>query len=326
MFDNIKAIFLDSEGTLIDANRHMKDESIDAINALTRKGIHVVLTSGLPRFILRNKQKKSHASHYIIANNGSDIYDLKKNNSIYVSYLNKDFIYELWKEYQNKFNIILGVGDTEYASGENIYTKNPILIDNQNIHHDFFQCHVSQKPISKNDNVYDEISSLRHNKDLNIENYLTIDIFNMLFKYNGALTDNEIEILIRFSRFLELEKLQSIIKNNYQNVVSIANQSADFTKFCTIGEIPWFTLNNVGVSKGNGIEHLSDYLGIPIENRMAIGNDYNDISMVDKVKTFMCPSDSCQQLIDKSSYIYDEIAGIDKVLRKVLVSNEKHYR
>lgn len=87
---------------------------------------------------------------------------------------------------------------------------------------------------------------------------------------------NEIEILIRLKRFFELQKIQEEIIKKYFNLISIANQSADFTKFCTMGEIPWFTINNSDVSKGNGIVKISDFLGIPKNQRIAIGNDYND--------------------------------------------------
>ncbi len=44
--------------------------------------------------------------------------------------------------------------------------------------------------------------------------------------------------------------------------------------------------------------------------------------MIGAVKTFLCPSNSSKMILEKSSYIYDEKDGIDKVLRKVLVDNE----
>ena len=108
MFKDVKAIFIDSEGTLIDTNNFIKMETVDVIDSLIERGIYVIITSGLPRFIIRNKQKKSHASNYIIASNGADIFDLEKNRNIFSYYLDKRIIYEIWRDYKDRFNIILG--------------------------------------------------------------------------------------------------------------------------------------------------------------------------------------------------------------------------
>lgn len=44
----------------------------------------------------------------------------------------------------------------------------------------------------------------------------------------------------------------------------------------------WFSLIHKDASKGNAIIALSKYLGIPLQNTIAIGNDNNDISMMDQ--------------------------------------------
>ena len=322
MFENIKAIFVDSEGTLIDANQSIKSETIHAIDLLAAKGIYVIITTGLPRFIIRKKRQKSHASNYIIASNGADIFDLEKNESIFSYYLDKKLIYEIWNEYKDKFNIILGVGDTEYASCINEYNKNPIIINHENINSNFYQCHISQKPLSLNDNIKEELNVLKKDNCHNLENYLDSQLLNHLLGNFDSLKNDEIEILIRLKRFFELQRVKKEIMDNYNNLISIANQSVDFTKFCIDGEIPWFTMNSKAVSKGNGIKKISDYLGIPKNQRIAIGNDYNDRTMIEVVNAFFCPSNSSWQLQEKSSYIYDEKDGIDKVLKKVLVNNK----
>ena len=52
MFNNIKVIFLDSEGTIRDENHIIKKSTIEEIRNLKKIGIHVIITSGLPRFIV----------------------------------------------------------------------------------------------------------------------------------------------------------------------------------------------------------------------------------------------------------------------------------
>ena len=86
--------------------------------------------------------------------------------------------------------------------------------------------------------------------------------------------------------------------------------------------MPWFSINDFHVSKGNGIVKMSEYLGISKDEIIAIGNDYNDRTMIDLAKVFVCPSNSHEDILKKSDYVYDEKEGIDKVLRKVLIENE----
>lgn len=323
MFNNIKVIFLDSEGTIRDENHIIKKSTIEEIRNLKKIGIHVIITSGLPRFIVKKISLKANASKYIIASNGADIYNYENKLSIKSFYLNQDFVYQLWKEYKDKFNFILGVGDKEYATCGNEYNKNPIIINDNNIKENFYQCHISQKKIDKNtDNVKKEVIDLKkiiESEDCisNINN----ELLNKLTDINN-LTDYDIKLLIKLKRFLELKKLHEIILNKYENIVSIANQSIDFRKFSYNGETPWFTINSNLVNKGEGIRQMCLYLNIPKSNVMAFGNDYNDRKMINEVENFFCPSNSCQEILNLTKNVYDAKDGIDKVLRKVYVYNE----
>ena len=44
-----------------------------------------------------------------------------------------------------------------------------------------------------------------------------------------------------------------------------------------------FEMLHTSASKGNAVEHLSQYLNLPLEEVMAIGDHYNDISMLERV-------------------------------------------
>ena len=259
---------------------------------------------------------QARTSNYIICSNGADIYDLKNNNNIYSTYLNNDLIYNIWKEYNQNFNIILSKGNSECANRKSVYNENPVIINDMNIKDSFYQCHISQKQIDINDNIINELNDLK-NKTLDWEKYIDFELINHLFSSN-YLNQKEIEILIRLKRFLELKKVKEEILNKYSRLVSLANQSADFTKFKYNGEIPWFTINDNKVSKGYGIVKICEFLNIDYNQRLAIGNDYNDNSMIDSSKYFACPSDSCDVLLKRSKFIYNREDGVDKILRKVI--------
>jgi hydroxymethylpyrimidine pyrophosphatase-like HAD family hydrolase len=69
----------------------------------------------------------------------------------------------------------------------------------------------------------------------------------------------------------KLEMAKEFVKLN--NNIIIVNESSH------LDEDPWFCVANKSASKGYALEYLSKYLSIPIQNTIAIGNDYNDVSM-----------------------------------------------
>ena len=121
---NIKAIFIDSEGTLRNKNKEINLETSDIIKKLESIGIHVIITTGLPRFLSRNISLKANASRYLISSNGSDIYDLDKNKSINNSYIDTEIVKNIYNLSNNNYNLILGVGEYEYSNILNEYNLN----------------------------------------------------------------------------------------------------------------------------------------------------------------------------------------------------------
>lgn len=73
-----------------------------------------------------------------------------------------------------------------------------------------------------------------------------------------------------------LNKLKDKINNSNKikiiNEISINDQS----------EEKWFSIGNYDSSKGNALEIIANYLNVPLEDTIAIGNDYNDVSMFKK--------------------------------------------
>ena len=64
---NVKAIFIDSEGTLRNEKKEISEYTIELIKKLDSRGIHIVITTGLPRFLSRDICLKANASRYLIS-------------------------------------------------------------------------------------------------------------------------------------------------------------------------------------------------------------------------------------------------------------------
>ena len=78
------------------------------------------------------------------------------------------------------------------------------------------------------------------------------------------------------------------IDSNKDKIKKIKNKIKQNENVCIVDEIEkssksseeWFSIANNNVSKGNALIKLSNYLKIPLKNTIAIGNDKNDISML----------------------------------------------
>lgn len=323
MKNDIRAIFIDSEGTLKDQDNKISKETILTIEELKQQGIYIVVTTGLPRFIARKISLSSHASPYVIASNGADIYDLRNNRELESTYLDKEVVDDILKA-SNDFNFILGVGDQEYCNHYNSYCKNGIIFEDKRMIDDkkFFQCHISQRDkISSYKEAIKEIKDfiikygINSLKELTGDNYLNVFINNEIDFINNPKI---IEVLYRAVRFIKLREYRESLLSKHQDKIKIGNQSINFTNYSHDGEIPWFSLNDNSISKGEGIRKFCQRMDIPLSKTMGIGNDYNDLSMVEYVSLFTCPSDSHELVLDKASITFDRTKdGISKLLRKV---------
>lgn len=65
----------------------------------------------------------------------------------------------------------------------------------------------------------------------------------------------------------------------------------------------WFSVIISNSSKGKSLKVLAEYLDIPIKNTIAIGNDNNDISMIDIAGFGVAVENSTDQLKKHAGYI-----------------------
>ena len=90
--------------------------------------------------------------------------------------------------------------------------------------------------------------------------------------YIELLKKNVKQIMVIDSNLEKINKVKEEVVNNYNLSV------VDFSSF---GLEYWLSVANRDVSKGRALLELANYLNIPIKNTIAIGNDINDISMLD---------------------------------------------
>ncbi len=171
------------------------------------------------------------------------------------------------------------------------------------------------------------------------KHHFCIEIFTPTDTYGYFLTDEEREILFIYkpdgivcdnddiSIFKDLEVIKMMY--NYQDMEVMKACEDELSQLCSDIDISYSSgrymeLNPKGVSKGSALKFLADYLNIDIKDTLAIGDNYNDLTMLEMagigavvsnasedikaVSDYVGAYDHCH---DGVAYILDELVGDD---------------
>ena len=122
-FKDIKAVFLDVDGTLTNSNKQITEATRIPIKAIKDKGIYVILCSGRSNRDVCKYSKDVCASDYTISSNGAQIYNCKTNSNFYKNNIEYNEIEKLW-EYCNRHNLELVLNVENEQIGNNIFCSN----------------------------------------------------------------------------------------------------------------------------------------------------------------------------------------------------------
>lgn len=133
-----------------------------------------------------------------------------------------------------------------------------------------------------------------------------------------------------------MNRLQKAIKNNNDGVAKFIALSLNPSKIDRLKEdlkkiedIEIYgsgrrslEVNYVGVSKGNAIKYLSEIHNIPSERVMCIGDNENDISMIQYAGMGVAMGNSINELKEVANYITDTNVedGVAKALEKLVLN------
>jgi len=82
------------------------------------------------------------------------------------------------------------------------------------------------------------------------------------------------------------------------------------------------------VSKGNALKHLADYMNIPMEDTVAVGDNLNDLSMVKMAGLGVAMGNAHPQLQEMADHVTlsNEKDGIAAVIREFILAQEQSRR
>lgn len=118
--------------------------------------------------------------------------------------------------------------------------------------------------------------------------------FKVLDDYNiDFLKDDKIAKVLFEKRDMDyLMKVKDEIYDKYKEEVSF-----------TFSSNRYLECNSKGIDKGQGLINLANYLNIPIEQCVAIGDNYNDLEMIQIAGLGACVASSNDDVKDKSDVV-----------------------
>ncbi len=243
--NNIKMVVIDLDGTLLDSNKGISDETIGYLKKLKNSGYKVVIATGRILDSAIYITKGAEFADYIISNTGSIIYDNNLKKIIYKNVIDKSILSQICSFYDDNVNYI-EMCDTHYynryttkVNNTHIFCK---IIDNLE---DFIKNHdVTAVEIKMNDeldNLYNYIIKNFSSLDTYImqDSYLPhkwIQITNKdINKYNSIKIISEIEnidnndILAFGDSVNDLEMIKNVgISVAMENAVDVIKKEATY--------------------------------------------------------------------------------------------------
>ena len=249
-----KFLAIDLDGTLLDSYGQVTEKNKEAIKKAVQNGVEVVLTSGRGPRSVKNLAEEVGADNYLICGNGAIIYDNKKDEIIFNKFISKNKVLQIIKTCEE---------NSIYYS---INTKNSIITKSLNYNVLFYHQENSKKTDDKKTNINIVKDILKYIEERQEEDYLKITICD----------DNK----IIFDRIL------NVIKNIKDvDVLDVAHMSRKIINSGTEkNELRYFytEITKENVNKFEALKKLAEYIGISTSEIVAIGDNINDLEMIEK--------------------------------------------
>ena len=262
----IKLIASDLDGTIIDKHNDIYKDNFKAISDINKSNIPFVVCTGKTYSIYKGLCSSFHAS-YGIFGNGTSIIDLKTGKEIYQSLLDSSSVIDSIKiAKENNLHV-------------HVYTKNQIITEEL---------------------LYLDLRNYRLQKNNIYNNKLEFKIVPDLLDY---LSNKETSISkVVISSTSSLEKIQEEILNTLDVSVLNIKKYGKFKDKIIDKEYEYLDIIPKNVSKGNALEILGNYLKINKDEILAIGDNLNDLDMVEKAGIGIAVNNAYSELKQVANY------------------------
>lgn len=243
-----KLVAIDIDGTLLNSKGEMTDRTKQVLRKASEQGIYIVLTSGRLTDTVEKFCNEIGADKYLIAENGASIINLQTKKLEFSKYISKDVV--------NKVLDICDENNIYYM----VYTNKELIVKNIK--------HMAMFFYKQNYNPNARIKTIVSGRD-----------------YINAVTDNFTKLMIcdedRAIYNNIVAKLSKIPEIDVLPVPHISNKQLELDGKETVLEYSYADISAKGTNKWTAIKELMTKLGISENEVIAIGDNINDIKMIE---------------------------------------------
>ena len=269
-----KLIAIDIDGTLLNSYGDLSIENKNAIQNAVKKGIKVVLTSGRMPESVKSLSEELGANEYIIAGNGTLIYDVKKSENIYENNIPQEKLFKI---------IEICEQNSIYYS---LYTIDSIIASSLNYNVLYYNFENSKKNEDKktNINIVDNIPEYVKENNVKVLKITICDSHKTIFD----------RIITKLRQINNIEVLD--VGHMSRKVIKAGTEEVNI-------EYSYTEISNRNTNKWYAIEYLIEKLGIEENEVIAIGDNINDRLMVEKAGLGVAMGNSALSSMGIGDYI-----------------------
>lgn len=272
-----KLIAIDLDGTMLDSYGEVSEKTKRVLKELQNQGTRIVIASGRTIDSIKAIADEISSDKYIIAGNGSIIYDVQENNTIYEKYIPKS----------KALSVIKICEDNSITYS--VYTNKTIVADSlkYNILY-YYKQNLKKAPSKKTSitivpNIYDYVKNM---EDENVMKIFICDkhqsVFNSILK-----------------RFFEVEDIDVLdVSHMSRKIISNGSKNVPLEYFYT-------EITEKNVDKWYALEYLIDKLNINKNEVIAIGDNVNDKKMIEQSGVGIAMKGSSPNVIESANCVTD---------------------
>ncbi len=287
-----KIVTIDLDGTLLNSFGEISKENLEELRNSINKGVEIVLTSGRVISSVKNFANEIGKNNYLIAGNGSSVYDINEQKIIYENVIPKEKALKIIKICEE---------NSIYYS---VYTENFIITKSLNYNILFYSKENLKKDNLEKTNinlVQDIYSYFEENENKKISKISICDKDKMVFS----------------SIMKRLRMIEKV------DVLDVAHMSRKYIENGTdVVPIEFFytEITNENVNKWEAIKFLIEKLNILPTEVISIGDNINDKEMLENAGMGIAMGNSAPYIkeIAKDVTVDNNENGVAEALKKYL--------
>ena len=291
-----KLIAIDLDGTLLNEYSMIPESTIEVLRKAKDLGVEIVLASGRPANSIITFAKNIGIDNYLIAGNGSLLYDIQNEENIFDEFFNKEQALQ-----------IADICD-ENSVYYNAYTEREIVADSLKYNVLIYEKENLTKPEGQRTHINIVPNIREYISDSSCDEYLKMTICDE----SKIVFDNVL-------RKLEQVDNIEILKPEWMSKKYFKHGTSEFSLQYYFSEI-----TKKDINKWVALEELAKRLNIKREEIIAIGDNVNDEAMIKNAGLGIAMENATDEIKNIADYITDSYTdeGVKKAIEKFIINKE----